>query len=99
MFDRDSITKRYFSVPMGDSTIEVEPPKVSDYKKILQIMSNNVTEVYEACSQAVLIALSANKQNTKITAAMIDKEYNTDEIKVLIGMYMLWINETEKSPN
>jgi len=99
MFDMSTIAKRYFNVKMGDLTLDVEPPKVSTYKEILRLLEEETPDKYKAMNDALQKAFLSNKQGIKITAKMIDDAYSTDEIKLVLAVYINWIDETKSDPN
>ena len=101
MLDLREIKKRYFEVITDDGIkLEIRPPKIKTLKKIIAVMNTEGNDkIVNSFIEALVLALSNNKENRKITAAFVEDKFDFDEICALLIQYIKWTNEIQNDPN
>lgn len=98
MFDMNTISKRYFSIKIGDLTIEVEPPKLKALKKITALSKSRSEDTITDLAEAVGMILSKNKSKSNVSDEIID-ELDLDQMSAILTAYFEWLGKEKNSPN
>lgn len=98
MFDINTISKRYFSIKIGDLALEVEPPKLKALKKITALAKSRNEDAIDDLSAAVGMILSKNKSEYKLPNEVID-ELDLDQMNEILTAYFQWLAKTKNDPN
>lgn len=105
MLDISIINKRYFEISISveddegkvySVTLEVEPPKLKAYKKIVALSKDKDNE--ETLSEALRIILNKNRTGYKVPDGIIDN-LDTDQYKTIFSEYSKWLSEVRNNPN
>jgi len=99
MFDINSINKRHFGVKFGNVSIEVEPPKLKVLKRFAKLQKIEKEESTEELIDIMCSVLSKNKTGYKITAELIEENFDTDDMFSLLTVYFNWVGEVNNNPN
>jgi len=98
MFDINTINKRYFTLKIGDLTLEVEPPKVKVLKKITALAKAKEEDQMEDLAEAIRIILSKNKGEYKVPEEVVD-DLDFDQMNEILTEFFKWLAKSKNSPN
>lgn len=98
MFNISTVSKRYFSIKIGDLTLDVEPPKLKALKKITSLAKARNEDAIDDLAEAVVMILSKNKANYKVPDELID-ELDLDQMNQILTAYFEWLAKTKNDPN
>lgn len=98
MFDVKTVNKRYFGMKIGDTTLEVEPPKIKALKKLTTLSKSKGEDTMENLSEAIKMILRKNKNNINVSDDLVE-ELDLDEMNEILTAYFEWIANSKNSPN
>lgn len=98
MFNINTVSKRYFSIKIGDLALDVEPPKLKALKKITSLAKSRNEDAIDDLAEAVGMILSKNKANYKVPDELID-ELDLDQMNQILTAYFEWLAKTKNDPN
>lgn len=96
MLDLNKITRRYFTVKIGNLIIDIEPPKLKVLDKIMNLSKNKAED---DLSSAIILVLNKNKSKRKIEANFIKENLDYDQMEVLLTQYFNWLSKEKNSKN
>lgn len=98
MFDISTISKRYFSIKIGEIALEVESPKLKTLKKITSLSKSRNEEAMDDLAEAVHIILNKNKTKYVVSEEFVD-ELDFDEMNEILTAFFEWLAKSKDSPN
>lgn len=98
IFDVSTISKRYFSIKIGEVALEVEPPKIKTLKQIMSLSKSRDASAINDLASAVSMVLSKNKTGYAVSEDLID-ELDLDQMNEILTAYFGWLVETKNLPN
>jgi len=98
MFDINIVSKRYFTIKIGELVLEVEPPKLKALKKITSLSKSGDEDAIDGLSKAIGMILNKNKSKHKVTEETID-ELDLDQMNEILTAYFEWLSKEKNSPN
>lgn len=98
MFDINTISKRYFSIKIGELVLEVEPPKLKTLKKVTALVKVKNKAAMEDLAEAVKMILSKNKAQYKVSDEIID-ELDFDQMNEILSAFFEWLGKNKNDPN
>lgn len=96
MFDISTVSKRYFSIKIGDLKLEIGPPKLKTLKKVTSLSQSK--EALDDLATAVRMILNKNKMGYEVPQEVID-ELDIDEMNEILIAYFGWLARSKNSPN
>lgn len=98
MFDIDAVSKRYFSIKINGSAIEVEPPKRKTLKKLMKLSKNTSEESIDDLYDEVRSLLNKNRTGYVVPEEWVD-DLDLDQLISLLSAFFAWIGQVRKDPN
>ena len=98
MFDLNSANKRYFDIKIGNSTLEVEPPRIKVLKKIMALSKARNEDAIDDLAEAVGMILNKNKSGYVVSSEVID-ELDLDQLNEILTAYFEWLSKEKSSKN
>ncbi|GCD13127.1 hypothetical protein [Clostridium tagluense] len=98
MFDLNIVSKRYFTIKIGELVLEVEPPKLKALKKITALSKAKNEDTMDELAEAVGMILSKNKSGHNVPDELID-ELDLDQMSQILTAYFEWLSKAKNSPN
>lgn len=105
MLDLSIYKSRYYQVKLDENTtINVEPPKRKQLKKIIsltksitnqQLNEEDIDSLYEAAE----IALSKNKEGVEFTPERVEDYLNLNALVAFFEGYYSWVTENVNQKN
>ena len=97
MLDINTISKRYFTVKIGNVTLEVEPPQLKALKQITSLSQSTGDDAITDLAEAVAMILNKNKNKYKSNKLV--EELDIDQMFEILHQYFDWLSNISKDPN
>jgi len=98
MFDVNTITKRYFSIKIGEIALDVEPPTIKTLKKVMSLAKTRDASAMNDLASAVGMILSKNKTGYVVSEELTD-ELDIDQLNGILTAFFKWMVEAKNLPN
>lgn len=105
MFDISLLTKRFFEIKVGETTLGVEPPKLKTLRKLSRLSSaataetSSEEEAMEALAECVAAILNKNREGIKIDAEFVEGNFDIDQMRATVREFFGWLNAVQQSKN
>lgn len=105
MLDLTIYKSRYYPVKISENeTINVEPPKRKQLKKILSLTKNMKAESLDENDidnlyEAITLAINKNKENKTFTQEQIDDIFSLNALYAFFDGYYTWVAENLDQKN
>lgn len=89
---------RYFELetPNG-KVLHIKPPKLATLRKTEELSD---TATVAETSEVVAAIMASNRENVKVTSAMVEQWMDGDQLKEFAGEFISWMKgERESDPN